>query len=95
MKEFISEGLGYSNIALFKYELIGFSQTRRMRLHYTLYGMDKKSGIAKELNLVKFADIIFFCPIENTERAKEFFESWGIRFEHFPLLIPKRILTIF
>lgn len=91
-KESISKGLGYSNISLFKYELKGFSQSRRMQLQYALYGRDRKSGMAKELNLKKFADTIFFCPVENTEKLKEFFENWNIRFEQFQALIPERML---
>lgn len=91
-KEFVSKGFGYSNISLFKYELKGFSQSRRMQLQYTFYGRDKKSGIAKELKLRKFADTIFFCPVENTEKLKEFFEQWNIKFEQFQALFPEQII---
>lgn len=91
-RQFISEGLGYSNIALFKYELKGFPQSKRMRLQYAFYGRDKKSGIVKELKLIKFSNTIFLCPVVNTENLKEFFESWEIKFEEFPVLIPERIL---
>ena len=91
-KQFISNSLGYTNIAMFKYELKGFSQTKRMRLQYALYGRDKKSGIVKEFRLNKFADTIFFCPMDNLEKVKEFFEGWKIKHDVFPILIPERIL---
>lgn len=91
-KEFVSNSLGYANISLFKYELKGFSQSRRMQLQYALYGRDKKSGIAKELKLRKFANTIFFCPVENTEKLKEFFEHWNIQFEQFQALFPEQVL---
>lgn len=93
LKQYISEGLGYSSKTLFKYELKGFAQTRRMQLQYALYGRKRESGIAKELNLIKFAGTIFLCPVENTEKLAEFFENWGIRFEKFPVLIPQRIIS--
>ncbi len=91
-KEFVSKGLGYACISLFKYELKEFSQSRRMQLQYALYSRDKKSGISKELKLRKFADTIFFCPVENTEKLKEFFEQWNIKYEQFPVLIPENML---
>lgn len=90
-KEFVSKGLGYNSISLFKYELKGFSQSRRMQLQYALHGRDRKSGIVKELMLRKFANTIFFCPVENTEKLKDFFENWNIRFEQFQILIPELI----
>ena len=90
-KEFIAKGLGYASISLFKYELKGFSQSRRMQLQYALYGRDRKSGIAKELELTKFADTVFFCPVSNAEHLKEFFDSWGIKFEQFQILVPEQI----
>lgn len=88
-KEFISKGLGYTNVFLFKYALKGFSQSKRMQLQYALYGRDRKSGITKELRLRKFADTVFLCPVENTEKLKEFFEQWSISFELFPALLPE------
>jgi predicted nucleotidyltransferase len=91
-KEFISKGLGYTNISLFKYELKGFSQSKRMQLQYAFYGRDKKSGISKELKLRKFADTIFFCPVKNAEKLREFFEQWNIKFEQFQILIPEQAL---
>lgn len=91
-KEFISKGLGYTSISLFKYELKGFSQSKRMQLQYALYGRDKKSGISKELKLRKFADTIFFCTLENTEKLREFFEQWNIKFEQFQILLPEQVL---
>ena len=61
-------------------------------LQYALYGRDKKSGIVKEFRLNKFADTIFFCPMDNLEKVKEFFEGWKIKHDVFPILIPERIL---
>lgn len=89
-KQPISLSLGYANRAMFKYSLKGFSQSRRMQFQYALYGRNKKSGIANELKLNKFADGIFLCPMENSERLKAFMEQWGLKFETYPLLIPEQ-----
>jgi predicted nucleotidyltransferase len=91
-KEFVSKGLGYANLSLFKYELKGFSQSKRMQLQYALYGRDRISGVVKEWALRKFADSVFLCPVYNVERLKEFFDGWSIRFEQFPVLIPERVV---
>ena len=88
-ESFISEAMGYGAKVLFKYSLEGFAQTKRMRLQYALYGRDSKSGIARLLELEKFAPTIFLCPLGNAERFKEFLEQWGIVHEQYPVLFSK------
>lgn len=90
-KEFIAESYGYTNIALFKYNLKGWNQTKRMQFQYALYGRDKKSGMMKQLKLSKFADTTLLCPIENTQACKEFLAYWNLNTEAIVILIPKRI----
>ncbi len=90
----ISEGLGYSNFILFKYNLKGFSKSNRMRFYYSLYGRDKKSGILNNLSLIKFSDTILISPIDKSELAKEFLENWKIEYLEIPILIPTRIIKI-
>jgi len=88
----LSEALNYKSFALFKYELKGFTKSNRVRFHYSLYGRNKKdNGILKDLSILKFSDTVLLCPIENTEKAKEFFEYWKIRYIEFPIMIPARI----
>lgn len=87
----IAEGLGYQNFMLFKYHLKGFSQSQRMRFQYSLHGRNKREGMIKELSMVKFSDQILLSPLENSERAKEYLESWKIEFEEIPILIPSRL----
>src|SRR3989344_6383768 len=89
--KFISEEFGYTNFMLFKYELIGFSQSKRMRFQYSLYGRNKAIGMIKELSLIKFSDSILLSYIENSEKTKEYLNSWNIKFEEIPILIPNRL----
>lgn len=91
-KQFIANRLGYSSAFLLKYNLHNFSQSKRMQLQYALYGRNKKSGIVKELKLKKFSNNVFFCPVENSEKLKEFFEHWGISFDMFPIIISDRVV---
>ena len=73
--------------------LKGFSKSDRMRFYYSLYGRTKdQKGILKELNATKFSDSIILCPIESSEAMKDFFDTWEIAFERFPVLIPTRVL---
>jgi len=91
-KKFLSEGLGYFSLILFKYELKGFNKSNRMRFYYSLYGRNKNdNGIIKDLNAVKFSDTILLCPVENAEKMKEYLDYWKIKYIEFPVMIPIRL----
>jgi predicted nucleotidyltransferase len=92
--KFIANGIGYFNLSLFKYNLKPLNKSQRMRFYYSLYGRDKKGGIVKEFNLIKFSDTLLLCPTENMEKLKEFFESWKIETINFPIMIPSRLKFI-
>jgi len=92
--QFLSEGLGYMKFVLFRYELRGFSKSDRMRFYYSLYGRGDQKGMLKEIGAVKFSDTILLCPVENSERMKEYLSGWGINFIEFPILIPSRLKSI-
>lgn len=91
---FISRGLGYGNMKMFRYELKKLNKSQRMRFYYALYGRDSSGGILKDLNAKKFADTILLCPIENSESLKEFLERWNLSYLEVPALIPERIIGI-
>lgn len=93
-RKFLAEGLGYTNIILFRYELKGFSKSDRMRFYYSLYGRNGQKGMLKELNAIKFSETILLCPIENSERMKEYLGNWKIRFIEFPIIIPSRLKPV-
>ena len=88
---FISERLGYMKFILFKYELKNFNKSQRMRFYYSLYGRNNIKGILKELNAVKFSETIILCPIENSEKMKNYLSLWDIKFIEFPIMIPNRL----
>jgi predicted nucleotidyltransferase len=94
-EKFLSQGLGYMNLFLFRYELKEFSKSDRMRFYYSLYGRGKnQKGVIDELSLIKFSETILFCPAENAEKTKEYLDNWKIKFTEFPILIPIRLKSI-
>jgi predicted nucleotidyltransferase len=88
--DFLSESFGYSNFILFKYSLTEFSNSKRIRFHYSLRGRYGNKGIIKELNAIKFSDSILLSTIQNSEEMKDFLELWGVNFVSMPILIPTR-----
>ncbi len=91
-KQPIAESLGYSNFILFKYQLMDFNQSKRMQFQYALYGRDKRSGIIQRLKLTKFADGAILSPLESADEVASFLNSWNIKYDSHPLLIPTRVL---
>ncbi len=89
----IAEALGYTSFILFKYELKGFTQSKRMMFHYSLYGRANQGGIIKSLSLIKFSDTILLSKITSAEKTKEYLTQWGIKFTMIPILIPLRLYT--
>jgi len=89
-EKYIAEGFGYVNYILFKYQLRGMTSSQRMQFQYSLYGRDKKGGIVKELELIKFSDCVLLSPVHHAERTKEYLSYWKIQFEEMPILIPVR-----
>lgn len=92
---FISEGLGYMNLSLFKYELKGFTKSQRMRFYYSLYGRGaKQGGMLHILNAVKFSDTLLLCHVSHSEKMKEYLDTWHIKFREFPIIIPDRLKSV-
>lgn len=92
LKRYISEGYGYVNFMLFKYELVGFSKSDRMRFYYSLYGRGEGGGMLRLLNAIKFSETVLLCPIDKTIEMSEFLDGWKIKYKDFPILIPERII---
>jgi predicted nucleotidyltransferase len=92
MDNFISRGLGYDALVLFRYELIGMSKSDRMRFYYSLYGRKKEGGILKKFNARRFSETILSVPVEDSENIRSFLDSWKINYLETPALIPSRIL---
>lgn len=94
-KKSISEGLGYLNLQLFRYELKKLNKSERMRFYYSLYGRtDDQEGMIKKLEAIKFSDSIILCPIINVEKMRAYLNQWSLGFIDFQILMPERIKTI-
>jgi predicted nucleotidyltransferase len=92
--KYLSEGLGYLNLILFKYELKNFNKSERMRFYYSLYGRGNNQGILEKIKAIKFSDTLLLCPIDNSEKLKDFLEFWKIKYLEFPILIPQRLKNL-
>lgn len=91
-KRFISEGFGYKNLVLFRYNLKKMTKSKRVNFYYALHGRNKNAGLLKKNNCYKFSDSVIFCPIENSETLTEFFEKLSLDYIKFPILIPQRAI---
>jgi len=89
---FVSKGLGYSNLAMFRYSLKGLSKSERMRFYYSLYGRGKEKGMLHKLKSNKFSDEIIISSVFAVEEMRVYLDSWKIRYLEMPLLIPARIV---
>lgn len=89
---FISEGLGYSNLAMFRYSLKGLSKSERMRFYYSLYGRGKDKGMLHKLKSNKFSNEIIISPVSSIEEMRTYLDSWKIKYIEMPVLIPSRIV---
>lgn len=90
-RKFISEGLGYKPLKLFRYSLKGLTNSKRMQFYYSLHGRGKQKGILEKNLSYKFSDEIILAEVENSETIREFFEKLKINYEEFPVIIPNRV----
>lgn len=90
-KKFVADGLGYKPMVLFRYDIQNFNKSQRMRFYYSLYGRNSE-GMLKQLKSYKFSERIIIAPVEESERVKEYLNSWNIKYLEMPILIPLRIV---
>ena len=90
-KNFIAGGLGFKPMILLKYDISNLNKSERMRFYYSLYGRNAE-GMIEKLKLFKFSERILISPVDESEEAKEYLDSWGIKYLEVPVLIPLRIL---
>lgn len=90
-KKFIAGGLGYKPMILFRYGIKSLNKSQRMRFYYSLYGRNTE-GMLNRLNLYKFSERIIISPVEESERVKEYLDSWSIKYLEFSVLIPARVI---
>lgn len=87
-KKTISEGFGYKSFVLFKYNLKGFTNSKRVRFFYALRGR-YGTGILKEMGYRVGKDT-FLIFSNKSEEFKKFLDSWGIEYQEIETLIPER-----
>lgn len=90
-KKFIADGFGYNPMILFRYDIKSLNKSQRMRFYYSLYGRNSE-GMLKKLGLYKFSERIIISPVEESERVKDYLNSWKMQYTEIPILIPIRIL---
>ena len=90
-KKFVANGLGYRPMVLFRYNIGNFNKSQRMRFYYSLYGRNSE-GMLKKLKLYKFSERIILSPVEESEKVKDYLNSWKMDYLEFSILIPTRIL---
>ena len=90
-KKFIAQGFGYKPMVIFKYDIKNFNKSQRMRFYYSLYGRNSE-GMLKKLKLYKFSERIIISPVEESERVKDYLNSWKMPYAEIPVLLPLRIL---
>ena len=90
-KKFIADGFGYKPMVLFRYDIKNFNKSQRMRFYYSMYGRNSE-GMLKRLGLYKFSERIIISPVEESERVKDYLNSWNIKYLEIPILLPARIL---
>lgn len=92
-KNFISQGLGFSNLILFNYSLKSLNKSQRMMFYYALYGRKKTDeGILKKLDSIKFSENLVLAPVNQESPMEDFFNTWKIDFQKIPVLMPQRIM---
>lgn len=87
----LAKRAGYQNYIMFRYELKGLTQSKRMMFYYALNGRNKSKGIINKLNLIKLTNSVFLSPIESSYELSEFLESWALKFQSFPILVAEVI----
>jgi predicted nucleotidyltransferase len=89
----LAEMMGFTGIALIKYDISKIKGSKRIRFYYALHGRDSK-GFLDDIGGHRFAENVLACDYEVIERAKPFFETWGVEYVVFPVLIPERLKHI-
>ena len=93
-KNTMAESLGFFSIAHLKYELKNLKGTNRVKFYYALMGRDNQDGFLTKINADRFSDNVIICDYSEIEKLKEFFDSWNINYEVYPMLMPKRLKHI-
>lgn len=82
---------GFDPIGLFIYDTKPLKNTEKTRFYYAFNGRKGVQGIADSLRAIKLSDRILAVPLEEIEKAKEFFDFWKMSYTYIPTLLPTRL----
>ncbi len=77
----------FSNKILFKYELVSFNPSIKVKIVNILRGKNKEKGMVIENNGEWLSNQVFFVPIEKESIFERFFINFKIKYKKFYLLI--------
>jgi len=80
-KKYLSELLGFKTFTIFKFGLIGLSNSQKTLFRYAINGRRGQSGILKDVKGEKLGSGAVKIPIENSEKFKSFLESHKIDYK--------------
>lgn len=87
----VNETLGFSSVAIIKYDLKNIKGSKRIRFYYALQGRNETKGFLFTIGAKRFAKNVIICDYSVVEKLKSFFEQWNIEIKILPTLIPKRL----
>jgi predicted nucleotidyltransferase len=76
----VSQLMGLISATLFSYSLEGKTSSEKVRFSYALYGRKAGEGFAKTIGAEEVGRGALMVPIGKAEAAKEFFETWSVKF---------------
>jgi predicted nucleotidyltransferase len=88
LKKRLFEAFGYRSFMLFKYSLVGKTQSDRVRFHYVLEGRNDSIGILKKLKAIKFTNSVVLVNVGLSEQFELFLNDWNIEYKKTRILIP-------
>ena len=80
-KKYLSEILGFKTFSVFRFGLIGLSNSQKTVFRYAINGRRGQTGILKEVKGEKIGSGAVKVPIESSERFKEFLETHKIKYK--------------
>ena len=89
----LANSLGFSSFALVKYSLKNIKGSERVKFYYALNGRNKE-GFLTTIQAKKFSEEVIICDYNKIEQLKDFFNTWNLKYNITPTLIPSRLKNI-
>ncbi len=79
-KKPFSEMLGFKTFVLFRFNLVGLSNSQKTKFNYALNGRKGSSGILEQLSCDHIGPGAIKVPVQKTEEFKSFLQTHRIKF---------------